>query len=80
MSTVGSSLLDEIERVSALLEKQRQRHDEMRGWQRILIVTGMEPMLFMMKREIDLAKASVASDDAIACIRSLKALQGYADD
>lgn len=70
--SVGSELLNEIERVSAKRERWRGHMAEMGPTGR-----GLQLSIAMMTAEINEAKAALRDDDAIRSILSLKALRGY---
>lgn len=73
-ATVGSELLNEIERVSAKRER----------WKGYAAESGpmgnFAPALFLMTRAINQAKKAVQSDDPAAAIAALKTLREYDDN
>lgn len=70
--SVGSELLNEIERVSAKRERWRGHMAEMGP-----AGVGMSLSIAMMTNDIEEAKAAILDDDAVRSILSLKALRGY---
>lgn len=74
MSTVGSELLNEIERVSAKRERWKSYAASMGQMGNFL------PGVAMMTAAIDEAKRAVISDDPAAAIRALADLRGFSND
>lgn len=74
IKTVGSKLLDEIERVSAKRERWRIFSRE-RGCS-----TAVAPAILLMTEAINAAKEAVQSDDPAFAIRALKALEDFDDN
>lgn len=72
MSSVGSELLNEIERVSAKRERWKSYMADMGP-----AGVGMGLSIALMTKEINEAKAAIRDDDAVRSILALKALQGY---
>lgn len=72
MSSVGSELLDEIERVSAKRERWKKHKEEMGP-----LGAALTLAIALMTVEIDKAKEAITAGDAAASIRALKALQNY---
>lgn len=72
MESVGSELISEIERVSALREQYRSLRSL-----RDLPPVNVEPVILMMSRAILAAKDAVLCDDPARAIRCLKELQGF---
>jgi hypothetical protein len=73
--SVAEKLLAEIERVSAKRERWR-------GYRRDMGAAGfgMELSIAVMSAGIDLAKAALLDNDAIACVVALRELQDYDDN
>lgn len=71
--SVGSALLDEIERVSAKRERWKQMQQEMGP----ALGRGMAPGIMMMGAAINAGKAALQSDDPADAIRALEALRAY---
>lgn len=67
--TVGSELLNEIERVSAKRER----------WKGYDMGPAGAPGIALMTQEIDRAKLALESDDPAEAIRALKDLRGWDD-
>jgi hypothetical protein len=73
MSTVGSEILNEIERVSA----KRERWE---GYARTASPqANFEPAISLMTMAIDNAKKAIANDDGVASISALRALRDFDD-
>lgn len=72
--TVGSALLDEIERVSAKRERWKGYRKDMGP-----AGVGMDLSISLMTKEIEEAKAAIRDDDSVRSILALKALRGYDD-
>lgn len=74
--TVGSELLDEIERVSAKRErwKRYQYYDQPRmdGSQ-----ANFQPAILLMTIAIENAKKAIIDEDAVMSITALKALRDF---
>ncbi len=71
MKTVGTELMDEIQRCGGIL-KMYESIRNMPG-----VFTGAAE--HMIKSALERAKAAMAGDDPIECIRSLNELQGFTD-
>jgi hypothetical protein len=73
--SVGTELLNEIERVSAKRERWRGYCKNMPA-----ISAGMQLGIAMMGAAIDAAKDAIANSDAVASIAALETLRGYDDE
>lgn len=73
-NSVGSDLLNEIERVSAKRERWKGYAKEQANWN---IHANFGPALFLMTRAIDRGKDAVQSADPIEAIRALEDLRGF---
>ena len=69
-ATVGSSLLDEIERVSAKRER----------WKGYNLGLAGAPGIFLMTQAIERGKRSVQMDDPAEAIAALRDLQDFDDN
>jgi len=69
VKTVGSDLLDEIERVSA----KRERWIGYGNPESKLVIA-------MMKIDIERAKSAIQSGDIAECILALQSIRGYDDE
>ena len=69
--SVGSKLLNEIERVSAKRERWRDlaRADRPMG--------NFGPAIFLMTQAIEFAKRALSDQDPVACIAALRDLEGF---
>lgn len=75
MASVGTELLNEIERVSAKRERWNGYCKDMPA-----MAAGMKPAMAMMGMAIDAAKKAIAENDAVASIAALEALRGFDSD
>jgi len=73
--SVGTELLNEIERVSAKRQRWLTMSREVPG-----MANGMAVGIALMGHAIDSAKTAIAENDAVACIRSLEKLREYDSD
>jgi hypothetical protein len=73
--SVGTELLNEIERVSAKRERWRGYCKDTPS-----LAPGMQPAMLMMGMAIDAAKKAIADNDAVASIRALESLRGFDSD
>lgn len=71
MSTVGSDLLNEIERVSAKRERWKGYAE---------VQDNFSYAVMLMTMAIDNGKRAIAEDDAVASIAALKALRDFDSD
>ncbi|MEJ0093402.1 MAG: hypothetical protein WDN46_08185 [Methylocella sp.] len=72
--SVGTCLLDEIERVSAKRERWREYAKDA-GPQ-----ANLQFAIAMMTVAIDAAKTALANSDTVACIAALESLRGFDSD
>ena len=72
MASVGSALLDEIERVSAKRERWRAMEKAIGSPQ-----VNFAPAIFMMTQAIDAGKIALQGDNPVDAIRALESLQGF---
>ena len=72
--SVGSELLNEIERVSAKRERWRG-YAKIGGAQ-----ANFAPSIFLMTAAIDAGKAAIQSEDPVDAIRALENLRGFDSD
>lgn len=74
MSSVGSELPKELERVTALRERWRGYAKEMNAG------SSFAPGIFLMTRAINGATEALATGDVISMIRAYEDLRGFGDD
>lgn len=75
MTSVGTELLNEIERVSAKRQRWLTYSREMPA-----MAAGMSMGIALMGQAIDSAKTAIAENDTVACISALETLRGYDSD
>lgn len=74
IETVGSKLLDEIERVSAKRERWRGYAQEFGS------PASYSPGIMLMTEAIERGKRAIADNDPIASLQALEWLQSYNDE